>query len=347
VVVSQRNLKKSRGLIRGVVVNSGNANACTGPVGLRDAEKMAERAAFGVRARAQSFLVASTGVIGAPLPMATVEQGIDSAILGLNERYFDAFSRAILTTDRSPKVARRDFALSGATATLLGCTKGAGMISPNMATTLSFVVTDAPLPARDLHEALCTSCDATFNAITVDGDTSTNDMILIMASGRARSRSLGPAERKRFTACLTDVLRELATKLMREGEGVHHVVTIKVRRAKTVEAAQRVARTIANSPLVKTAIAGQDPNWGRILAAAGRAGVPIQPERLALSIGDVVVAQKGGALDNGSWEAPARKVMSQPAYELTVDLHQGRAAAEVMACDLSHEYVSINADYRS
>ncbi len=347
VLVSREHLKKNRGLIRGVVVNSGNANACTGPTGLRDARAMAKLTAAGLDAPAQSILVSSTGVIGNPLPMTLVEAGIRDATQKLNAGHFDAFSRAILTTDRAPKVAHKTLDLPGGDATLLGCTKGAGMISPNMATTLSFVVTDAPLQPAALHEALMQACEATFNAITVDGDTSTNDMILLMASGRVGSRALGAADRKRFTRALTELLAELATKLMREGEGVHHVVTVKVRSAKNEQAARQVARTIANSPLVKTAIAGQDPNWGRILAAAGRAGVPLEPGRLELSIGDVLVAKNGGAVGAKSWEARARKVMSRPEYELVVELNQGRAAAQVLACDLSHEYVSINADYRS
>jgi glutamate N-acetyltransferase/amino-acid N-acetyltransferase len=334
VLVSKKHLKKSKGFIRGVVVNSGNANACTGKKGLDDARQMTEVAAEALGAKPQELLVSSTGVIGHRLPMEMVEPGIRAAVKRLAPSRFEDFAKAILTTDRSMKIAWRS--------QLLGCTKGAGMIAPNMATTLTFVVTDAPFSPKELDRALRQACDDTYNAITVDGDTSTNDMILLMSSGA------GPAmDKKRFTRELTALLDRLALKLMREGEGVHHVVTLRVIGASSTSDAKRVAKTIANSPLVKTAIAGQDPNWGRVLAAAGRSGVDLDPARLELKIGDVLVAKQGSALASRSWEKKAHQVMSRPAYELVLDLRQGRKEAHVRFCDLSHEYVSINADYRS
>jgi glutamate N-acetyltransferase/amino-acid N-acetyltransferase len=254
------------------------------------------------------------------------------------------FATAIMTTDRKPKTASRTVKLGRERIALLGCTKGAGMIAPNMATTLTFVVTDAAIAPPALGRATRSAVEPTFNAIAVDGDTSTNDMLSVMASGTGRALSGKPLAA--FTAALTELLHDLATQLMADGEGVHHVVTLDVRGAATPRAAAAVARSIAISPLVKTAIAGGDPNWGRILAAAGNAGVPLDPGRLGLRIGDVDVVKRGSALASYQ-ERRAAAVMRQPAYTITLDLGAGTARARFLACDLSHEYVSINADYRS
>ena len=338
VGVSRAALAKAGGRARGVVVNSGNANALTGPAGLRDARRMQELAASGVGAAPGEMLVASTGVIGVPLPMERVEPGIADAAGRLSPGAFGDFARAILTTDRSTKIAERE--VGGAR--MIGCTKGAGMIAPDMATTLTFVATDAGAPPAILKRVLSDACAATFNAIAVDGDTSTNDMILLMASGagpRVRAAALGEA--------LEDLLGDLARQLMRGGEGVHHVVTVAVRGAKTAAAARKVARAIAVSPLVKTAIAGADPNIGRILAAAGNAGVPLKVERLGLDLDDVAVVRRGVPVDGPSREHEARAVMERAEYVIQVDLGIGSAHASYLACDLSHEYVSINADYRT
>jgi len=347
VTVSRKRLAKTGGLVRGIVVNSGNANACTGANGAIDAKAMADRAAEAVDIRPQEMLVASTGVIGVPLPMDHVNSGIEAAAPLLRAGHFDQFARAILTTDRSAKIARRQRELGGSKITLLGCTKGAGMIAPNMATTLSFVVTDAKVNADDLHGALAAASDATYNAMTVDGDTSTNDMILLIANGAAKNRPMGKKTLEQFRETLTELLSELAVALMREAEGVHHVVSVNVVGAKTKASANTIAHCIANSPLVKTAIAGCDPNWGRVLAAAGRAGVPLTAEKLSLRIGDVLVAANGAAVDAAEWESTAQAVMQAAEYAITLDLGLGSERACVLACDLSHEYVSINADYRS
>lgn len=338
VGVSRAALAKAGGKTRGVVVNSGNANALTGAAGLRDARRMQELAASGIGAAPGEMLVASTGVIGVPLPMEQVEAGIQDAAGRLSPGAFGDFARAILTTDRSTKVAERE--VGGAR--MIGCTKGAGMIAPDMATTLTFVATDAGVPPAILKRLLGDACAATFNAIAVDGDTSTNDMILVMASGagpRARAAALGEA--------LEDLLSDLARQLMRGGEGVHHVVTVAVRGAKTAAAARKVARAIAISPLVKTAIAGADPNIGRILAAAGNAGVPLTVDRLALDLDDVAVVRRGVPVDDPAREQNARAVMERAEYVIAVDLGVGQAEGAYLACDLSHEYVSINADYRT
>jgi glutamate N-acetyltransferase/amino-acid N-acetyltransferase len=279
--------------------------------------------------------------------MGRIVPGIETLAGSLMRNAFTAFSDGILTTDRGRKVASRSVKLGGQRVNLLGCTKGAGMIAPNMATTLSFVVTDANIGAAALRESLADATRATYNAIIVDGDMSTNDMVLVMASGAAGNASARGRDARAFTDALTELLDDLAHQLMRDGEGVHHVVTVRVKGARSQRDAQRVARSIATSPLVKTAIAGGDPNWGRILCAAGYAGAPIAPDKLELHIGDVAVVRAGQAIDDSNREARAAAAMKAAEYDLVLNLHQGRAEARYLACDLSHEYVSINADYRS
>ena len=346
VLHSQAALKKSAGRARAIVVNSGNANACTGERGTRDARSMASAAATAIRAPTSQILVASTGVIGVPLPMDRVCAGIAAAGQALSADGFNDFSRGILTTDRRPKVAQVSVRLGDSTVTLIGCTKGAGMIAPNMATTLTFVASDARVGCASLAAAVRGAVAGTFNAITVDGDTSTNDTLAVLASGAAKNRAPGAADAARFAAALTELLDVLAHQLIGDGEGVHHVVTVRVRGARNADAAQRVARRIANSPLVKTAIAGGDPNWGRILCAAGNAGVPLHGDRLAVWLDDVAVAQRG-AVAPDFVERRAAEVMQRPSYDLIVDLGDGNASARCLACDLSHGYIEINADYRS
>jgi glutamate N-acetyltransferase / amino-acid N-acetyltransferase len=338
VGVSRAALVKAKGKARAVVVNSGNANALTGPTGLRDARRMQAVAAAAIGAPTAEVLVASTGVIGVPLPMVEVEAGIGDAAARLSPGAFGDFARAILTTDRSIKVAERE--VGGAR--MIGCTKGAGMIAPDMATTLTFVATEANAAPALLKRLLAEACGQTFNAIAVDGDTSTNDMILVMASGagpRVGAAALGGA--------LADLLGDLARQLMRGGEGVHHVVTVEVSGARSAAAARKVARAIAVSPLVKTAIAGADPNFGRILAAAGNAGVPLRTERLRLDLDDVAIVRAGVPVEQPGREESARAVMQRAEYLIRVDLGLGTARAHYLACDLSHEYVTINADYRT
>jgi len=344
VRVSQAVMRASRGRVRGVVVNSGNANACTGARGLADAKKMGRLAAQAIDARPDEILVASTGVIGQPLPMDKLDAAIASAGVSLYEEGFGAFAEAIMTTDRRPKTARSIVRIGRRNVTLLGCTKGAGMIAPNMATTLTFIVTDAGLAPGELDRAVRAAVLPTYNAIAVDGDTSTNDMLAVLASGVGAP--IAAAERARFTDALTELCMDLATQLMGDGEGVHHVVTIDVRGAPSDGAARAIARRIATSPLVKTAIAGADPNWGRILCAIGNAGVAVRPDRIDVALDDVPVAERGMAAPKLD-EKRASAVMTRPAYTIAIDLHGGRGAARFLACDLSHEYVSINADYRS
>lgn len=329
--------------VRGVIVNSGNANACTGAQGMRDAKDMAVRAASAVGAHSEELLVASTGVIGAPLPMGAVRAGIAAAGAELRRDGFGDFAEAILTTDKRAKLAAVRARVDGREVTLVGCTKGAGMIMPNMATTLTFVATDADVSRAQLAAATKRAVAPTFNAIAVDGDTSTNDMLAVLSSGRATASAAGASA---FTEALTELLAELAQQLMSDGEGVHHVVSIEVTRAASAAAAARVAQRVAISPLVKTAIAGADPNWGRVLCAVGNAGVPIDPDRISLTIGSVPTVSRG-AVRKGWNEAAARQAMQAPRYRIIIDLGQGAHDARYLACDLSHDYVSINASYRS
>ena len=338
VALSRAILARTRGRVRGVVVNSGNANACTGPRGLADARRMA---ALGREACGGPALIASTGVIGRPLAMDCVERGIAAARAALAPDGFLRFAEAIMTTDKRPKVAARDVTLGRRAVRLVGATKGAGMIAPNMATTLTFVVTDAAVSPATLRSLVAAAVEPTFNAIAVDGDTSTNDTLAVLAGGTGAST---PRDLRALGAALTDLLDELAHLLIADGEGVHHVVTIDVRGARSLRDAQLVARRIAISPLVKTAISGGDPNWGRILCAVGNAGVDLKPDRIALAIGGVPVVRRGAAA-NGWDPAAVVAVMKQPAYTMTIDLGLGRATARHLACDLSHDYVTINADY--
>ncbi len=338
VALSRAILARSRGRVSGVVVNSGNANACTGPAGLADARKMA---ALARGACSGPALIASTGVIGRQLPMDRVEHGIAAAGAALSPDGFARFAEAIMTTDKRPKVAARDVKLGRRAVRLVGATKGAGMIAPNMATTLTFVVTDAAVTPRALRSLVTAAVEPTFNAIAVDGDTSTNDTLAVLAGGTGQA---SPRELRALGTALTDLLDELAHLLIGDGEGVHHVVTIDVRGARTAREAQAVARRVAISPLVKTAIAGGDPNWGRILCAVGNAGIELKPDRIALAIGGVPVVRKGTAV--AGWDpGTVGAVMKAPAYAMTIDLGLGRATARHLACDLSHDYVTINADY--
>lgn len=345
VGLSQSRLRGGR--LRGIVVNAGNANACTGPVGLRDAREMTEKTAGLVGARATTIAVASTGVIGVPLPMERVRPGIEQAVQALSpgRTGFDRFSQAMLTTDRGPKTASAE--VGGAR--ILGCAKGAGMIAPNLATTLAFVMTDAACEPRWLKRALSVEAAATFNAVSVDGDTSTNDSLFILASGARGGRTLASDDRpgRAFREALREVLLALAKALVRDGEGATKLVRIRVEGARSEADARAVARRVAGSSLVKTAFFGADPNWGRILCAVGNAGVRLVPERIELDFDDVAVVRRGMRLDGAETERRAHEVMSRSEYRVRIGLNQGRASAEFWTCDLGHEYVSINADYRS
>jgi len=339
----------SRGRPRAVLVNSGNANACTGPAGQAAAERTTAALAAALGLRPSQVVPASTGVIGVPFPEDRVVDAIPRLVARASPDGAWDFARSILTTDRGPKTSSRTFSLRPRrTATVLGIGKGAGMIHPRMATTLAFVVTDAPARRSLLRRILARALDATFHASTVDGDTSTNDMVLLVASGAIGGPVLSPTDRAaaRLEAAVTEVLGELAEQIVADGEGARHAVTIDVRGTATDGDARRVAETVATSLLVKTALHGGDPNWGRIAAAAGRAGVPFDPNRLDVRIAGVPVCRRGTGL-GAAPDAEAARAMRQPRYRIEVRVGDGTGRAHYLTSDLGHDYVRINADYRT
>jgi glutamate N-acetyltransferase / amino-acid N-acetyltransferase len=344
VIVSQEHLKRSGGTTRAIVVNSGCANACTGAQGLQNARDMATETARLVGCPVEQVLVASTGVIGVALPMHKVLGGLPIAFGALGADQGPAAARAIMTTDRSPKEAARRLTLGGREAAIGGMAKGAGMIEPMMATMLGFVTTDAAVPKPLLDRALREAVDRTFNAITVDGDSSTNDCVVLLANG-ASGAVVDESTYAAFRDGLTDVCRELALAIVRGGEGATKLVTVNVTGAASSTEARQAAKVIANSLLVKTAIHGGDPNWGRLICAAGRAGVAFDPSRAAVTIGSLVLFQDGQPHDDLA--AAAAEYLKGTDLTVGVDLGAGSATSTVWTCDLSAEYVRINADYRT
>lgn len=353
VLVSREHIHRSRGRMRAIVVNSGNANCCTGKPGLAAARETSRALAARLSCRPEEVFVCSTGVIGVPLPTGKIISALPALLpdLGPGPEAFARLARGILTTDTRPKTAAATVRIGGRTVRIAGCTKGAGMIAPQFhrptATMLAFLFTDAAVSPPLLRSALGAVLERTFNSITVDGDTSTNDTVVLLASGA--SRAVLPSARsrdfRRFVGVLERMCHSLALQIVADGEGARHVVEIEVRGAPGDEAARAVARTIAHSPLVKTALAGADPNWGRILAAAGRSGVVFHPERAAITLAGVPVFRRGRPLPFD--ENAAHEAMSQPQYSVCVNLNAGRGRARVWTCELSEGYVRINADYRT
>lgn len=345
VVVSREHL--AAGQARAVVVNAGCANAGTGEQGLRDAREMASLVAGEIGCRPGEVVVASTGVIGVGLPMDKVRAGIAHAVPCLSRDAGGQAARAILTTDTRPKEAVVEFPLDGHRATIGAMAKGSGMIAPNMATMLAFFTTDAALDPRLLHRALREAVGVSLNRITVDGDTSTNDMAVVLASGAVPVKAIMEEGRDydAFRSALTEAAREIAGMIVRDGEGATRVAEVRVEGARLESEADRIARTVAESPLVKTALNGGDPNWGRVLAAVGRAGVDLDMSRVDLFLGDVWVAEGGRA--RGYDEARARQALAEDPIRIRVRLQEGRASGWMWTCDLSRGYVDINAHYRS
>lgn len=336
------------GRARAALVNSGNANACTGKPGMRAALSTCALAADLLDTEAELVIPASTGVIGEVLQADRVEAGLPKLVRSLSPARARAFSKAILTTDRGPKVSARQLTLGGKRATVLGIAKGAGMIHPRMATTLAFVVTDAAVSSSLLRRSLTAATEASFNVATVDGETSTNDMILAMASGQSGGAKLKAGDRSltRFQGALQQVLGDLAEMIVADGEGARHVAEIQVVGASDDRAARRVAERIATSVLVKTALHGKDANWGRILVAAGVAGVPFDPDRVAIRVGDVPIVKAGAPLGAAA-ERKAARVMAKKRYPIQVRIGSGKGKASYLTCDLGHGYVDVNAGYRS
>ena len=344
--------KLADGKARAVLINSGNANAFTGAAGEDAVRVVARETAKRLGCRVGDVLMASTGVIGEPLPKDRVVAGLDRLVAGLDAAAWPAAAQAIMTTDTFAKGATRSAEIAGVTVTLNGIAKGSGMIAPDMATMLAFVMTDAKLPAALLEKLLRLGNERSFNAITVDGDTSTSDSLILAATGKAKHAAV-PAELRpgdpmirNFRAALDALLIDLAQQVVRDGEGASKFVTIKVAGAASRRAARRIGLAIGNSPLVKTAIAGADANWGRIVMAVGKAGERADRDRLAIRIGGIEVARAGRAVP-GFDETPVARHMAGQEIHIDVDVGVGRGAATIWTCDLTHGYIEINADYRS
>ena len=345
VVVSREHLAGGRA--RAIVANAGCANAGTGPDGLADARETAAIAARSLGCPAEQVLIASTGVIGVRLPMDKLRAGIPDAARRISREGGPRAACAILTTDTRPKEVAVEFRSGDATCVVGGMAKGSGMLAPNLATMLAFFTTDAAVEPLLLRRALQHAAGASLNRITVDGDTSTNDCAIVLASG---ARPAPPIERdgpafEAFQAALTEAASRLAEMLVRDGEGVTKVARVEVEGARTTEDADRIARTVGESPLVKTALHGGDPNWGRLLAALGRAGVALDVDRVSIWIGDVHVAERGAAREYR--EESAAAAMQEDPVRLRVRLGDGSASGWLWTSDLTHGYVDINAHYRS
>lgn len=335
---------------RYLLINSGNANAGTGPRGLADAEASCAALATLAGCRAEEVLPFSTGVIGEPLPVDRLVAALPAALAALDAAAWPLAARAIMTTDTRPKLVSRRLAVAGRAAVITGIAKGAGMIRPDMATMLAFLATDVALDQGLLQACLAEAVATSFNAITIDGDTSTNDACVIAATGTLGNLPLVDAESadaRAFRQALTELCKELATAIVRDGEGATKLVTLVVEEAMDEPEARRVADTIAHSPLVKTALFASDPNWGRILAAVGRAGLEgLDIDRVRIWLGDTLIVCDGGR-DPGYTEQAGRAAMAGAEIGIRVALGRGQARTRVLTCDLSYDYVKINAEYRT
>ncbi len=334
------------GICQAVIVNSGNANCCTGEKGMRDAVSMGRWTAAGLAIPEEQVLVASTGVIGEPLAADRIEQAVPDLIEALDPDGISNFAEAIMTTDTVPKMVSQKGNLAGVPFTVTGVAKGAGMIRPDMATLLCFVMTDVAAEPALLKEVLVTATNRTLNRITIDGDTSTNDTALLLANGLCGAEVKRDIEKKTFQDLLDTVLMSLGKQLVKDGEGATKLVEIVVQGAKSDTAARQIADTVAHSNLVKTALFGEDANWGRILGAVGRAGVPVQTEDIDVYFADVRMVQNGMGCGPKA-EIQATRVLKRPEFAVTIDLKAGKGRASMFTCDFSIDYVRINADYRS
>jgi len=345
VLLARENLQNNP---RWLLINSGNANAGTGRQGLLDAQSTCAALADLTGTQADAVLPFSTGVIGEPLPAKKITAALPAALETLSENAWQEAARAIMTTDTFAKGSSREVSIDGRTMTITGIAKGAGMIQPNMATMLAFLGTDAKIARPLLQQCLQQAVEQSFNRITVDGDTSTNDACVLMASGCSAvpeiTRDHGY---EAFAEAVLQVCQNLAEAIIRDGEGATKFICIVVQRAATEQEALQVARTIAHSPLVKTAFFASDPNWGRILAAVGRAGISdLDIDRIVMYLGDVCIVRNGGRADDYR-EADGQRVMRREDIDVTVDLGRGEAAGQVLTCDFSYDYVRINAEYRT
>ncbi len=347
VEVGRAGLLSSGGRVRAVVVNSGNANCATGPAGIQACERVCRETGGLLGVPAAQIFPSSTGIIGVPLPAEKIQAKLPELIAARSpsQRGVLAFARAIMTTDTRPKIASARLQVGSKDVTVLGIAKGAGMIHPQLATMLVYIFTDVGAGARELQRLLRDACDQSLNCMSIDGDTSTNDTVLLLASGASgvRVRMKDARVRKQMATALTAVCQSLAEQIVSDGEGVQHVIRLFVEQARSRAEALIVARTIAHSMLVKTAWAGADPNWGRILAAVGRCGLPIDPSGLDIFIGRQKVCRKGIACSFS--ERQAHRDLAQPVCDVRLQLGSGRQSVRFLTTDLTAEYVRINADY--
>ena len=338
------------GKARAILVNSGNSNAFTGKAGIASVERCVKATVAALKCKPSEIYLASTGVIGEPMADDRITGNLPAIIKDLKGDAWSDAAAAIMTTDTFPKLATRQAKIGGATVTINGIAKGSGMIAPDMATMLAFVATDAKIPAPILRELLTRGADRSFNSITVDGDTSTSDTLLLAATGAGpkhpKPKTAGDPVLKNFRAALEDLLADLAIQVVKDGEGACKLVTIDVAGAATARAARRIGLSIANSPLVKTAIAGEDANWGRIFMAVGKSGEKADRDKLSIAIGGVTITQKGQRVPDYD-ETPVAAHIKGRDVRISVDVGVGKGTARVWTCDLTHRYIEINADYRS
>lgn len=343
VTVGRENLRRSQGQIHALIVNAGNANCATGAPGISAAGKVCREVACILKTKPTQVFPSSTGIIGVPLPVEKIIVAVPNLIATAQSdpAALQSFANTILTTDTRAKIASEELIHKDNKVALVGVAKGAGMIHPNMATMLVYLFTDVEATPRELQQVLRNAVNQSFNNISIDGDTSTNDTVLLLASGKSTVKL--KSVHKEFETALFSVCRSLAEQIVADGEGVRHVVRLKIEQACNATEARQIAGTIANSALVKTAWAGADPNWGRILAAIGRSGVAINPEKIDIHLGDQQICRRGMAchFDHDR----AHQYMSQPAYEIRIGLGAGKTSFEFLSCDLTAEYVHINADY--
>ncbi|MFQ5867194.1 MAG: bifunctional glutamate N-acetyltransferase/amino-acid acetyltransferase ArgJ [bacterium] len=347
VIISKRRLRNGRA--QAILVNSGCANACTGRRGMKDAEMIAYDLAYQLGVRKEDVLLASTGVIGRFLPMNRVKEGIRriTETVGSHSKP-EFFAEAIMTTDTTVKIISKQFLIQNRQrAGICGLAKGAGMIHPDLATLLCFIITDIAIDRGLLRRSLMTSAERSFNSLTIDGDTSTNDSVLILANGRAGNRPINDANRDflRFQNNLDSLMSGLAESIARDGEGATKLVRIIVRNAKSALSARKIGRHIANSPLVKTALYGSDPNWGRLMAAIGSSGIRIDPQRIDIYFSKLRVVKNGEPASYSDREA--KRILEKREVEIVINLKQGSAEAKVYTCDLTPDYVKINSCYRT
>lgn len=351
VVAAPVKITESRvrqGLCQAILINSGNANACTGAQGLQDARRCGDLVAESLDIAPELVAVSSTGVIGVPLPMYCFEDHVPTLCRMLKHDQFDGVARAMMTTDAFPKMSGRTIIVDGQEVRLLGLAKGAGMIHPDMATMLAFVITDALLADGLLEQSLRQAVNGSFNRITVDRDTSTNDMALLLASGEAENQEIteGSSASEQFNVALNEIMLDLAKMIARDGEGATKLVRIQIKGAANDNDALIAARSVATSQLVKTAFFGEDANWGRIIAAVGYSGADVDPDQVSIMFDSVAMVSKGLGLGSEQ-EAKASEILKQPEFTVTIDLALGEGSAYYYTSDLTYDYVRINADYRS